>query len=96
MTFRIKYKGKPTDPIQESAKTVDHPTNGAKYKIVLDNVDFKYKIYDIAAGDMPPVKYGHGTSRHKVMIGVKNALEELGFKMEKEPRPNRKKGVSNA
>lgn len=83
---RIKYKGKADDKMQESAILYYHPTNGAKYKIVLNNVDNTFAIFDVNAENMPPVKTGKGVNRLKNMMAARDALETFGFEFTREPR----------
>ena len=87
MSQRIRY-GKVVDGITRSVKTFNHPTNGEKYIITLDETNKKFVITE--AQTNLELASGAACNLHQVKIKAKKALENLlGFVFEVEDRSSR-------
>lgn len=81
MTTRIRY-GKPVDGVSVSVKTFQHPTNGARYKIFLNDLERLFWITEELSG--LKVADGRAVNMHQVKIKAKLSLEKLGITFSKE------------
>lgn len=85
--MRIRYRKTRTEGTLESVRRYQHPTNGARYKILIVLPEHKWMIVDdnselIAAS-------GLRVHRHKLKIDVREALEKLGVVLETDSRSKR-------
>lgn len=71
----------------ESVKTFNHPTNGARYKVLLDESSSSWYVVDAEGGAV--AKTGQEASFHKVKKAAKAALEALGIEFSAEARTKR-------
>lgn len=68
----------------ESVKTFNHLTNGARYKVVLEESSGTWFVLDAEGGTV--AAKGQETSLHKVKKAAKTALSSLGIEFSKEER----------
>ncbi len=71
----------------ESVKTFNHETNGARYRVLLDESTSSWFIVDAEGGAV--AKTGQETSFHKVKKAAKVGLESLGIVFKLEARVKR-------
>lgn len=86
MNSRIRYVKK-TDSRWESQKTYNHETNGARYKVLLDETAGSWYVVDAEGGTV--AAQGQETTFHKVKKSAKTALEALGVLFKAEARVKR-------
>jgi len=85
MSNRIRYAKTDQPYILRSVKDYQHPTNGGRFYILLNEEKLAFKIYDDVA-EMVAVQ-GTAVSLHKLKIAAKDALVKLGIGgFEKEER----------
>lgn len=71
----------------ESQKTYNHPTNGARYKVLLDESNNSWYVVDAEGGAV--AKTGQENSFHKVKKAAKAGLASLGIDFSTEERVKR-------
>jgi hypothetical protein len=74
----------------ESVKTFNHPTNGARYRVVLDQDAGAWYVVDAEGGEV--AAKGQETSFHKVKKAAKKGLETLGILFTTEVRTVKSEG----
>jgi len=87
MAIRIKYRATGEPNTLQSIKRFAHPTNGARFKILLNTDKLEYSVVDEVVNVV--VATGESKSPHKLRIDVKNALVALGIELQKEERAKR-------
>jgi hypothetical protein len=83
MSSRIRYS-KLSDSRLQSVKTFSHPTNGARYKVVLDLAANQWLVIEDTTSLL--AASGHNNTLHNLKLDAKNALVELGVPFSKESR----------
>jgi len=83
MGTRIRYF-KNGDGLQQSKKTFQHPTVGARYIVLLNPDELTYKIVESLSETV--VGEGTATNFSTVKIKAKKKLEDLGILFENEER----------
>lgn len=68
----------------ESVKTFNHETNGARYRVLLEEASGTWYVVDAEGGAV--AAKGQETSFHKVKKSAKEALMSLGIVFSKEAR----------
>lgn len=79
---RIRYNK--TGDTLTSKQQFQHPTNGARYQVVINESQKTYSVVDTMAEML--VVQGEATNLHLVKIAAKKALMELGISFEAEGR----------
>jgi len=84
---RIRYKPTSEQGVLQSAKLFSHPTNGAKFKVMLNLNSMEYVIVD----SMADVVAASGEARTSALLklSARNALSQLGVPLPKEERVKR-------
>ena len=81
---RIRYTKTNQDGLLQSAQKFQHPTNGERYKILLNTNEHQWSVIedntDIIAAS------GHQKDLHRMKIEVKKALNQLGVNFSNETR----------
>lgn len=88
MSTRIRYT-KAKDGVSETVKRFQHPTNGARYKVVLNQNDFSFSIVETLSET--EVDFGKACNMHEVKKKAKKKLEGLGIEFEGEERDVKEK-----
>lgn len=81
---RIRYTQPNQSGILRSVKTYCHPTNGARYKVLLDMKGHKWSIVDDASERV--AASGIRVHPHKIRIDARDALAALGVLLPVETR----------
>lgn len=85
MNTRIRYRKTSEPNVVESVKKFSHPTNGARYKVRINQANLEYSIIEDTADVL--VQNGRAVNLHQVKIKAKNALVNLGIEFsERETR----------
>lgn len=82
MSSRIRYTQNGNR--LESVKTFNHPTNGARYRVILEEASGTWYVVDAEGGTV--AAKGQETSFHKVKKAAKTALQNLGITFTQEVR----------
>lgn len=86
-TTRIRYSKTNQDGLLQSVQKFQHPTNGARYKVMLNLTESQWLIIDDVT-DIP-VATGHHKDQHKMKLAAKKALTGLGVAFQTEARKER-------
>jgi hypothetical protein len=84
---RIRYVKTQDPDVMVAKKILYHPTSGAQYRVQLNMRDLKWQVLDYMSSMV--VCEGTATHPHKLKIGVRNALVELGVQLQMETREKR-------
>jgi hypothetical protein len=84
---RIRYVKTQDPDVMVAKKILYHPTSGAQYRVQLNMRDLKWQVLDYMSSMV--VCEGSATHPHKLKIGVRNALVELGVQLAMETRVKR-------
>lgn len=91
MSERIRYEATNIEKTQwKSVKAYQHPTNGARFRILVDKIESKWTILDEVGERVAST--GHKTHEVKLLKDAREGLEQLGVTLHTEKRsPRRKK-----
>ncbi len=89
---RIRYQKTSEPGILVSTKQFQHPTNGARYQVSLDEANQKFTISEVMSNTV--VAEGRAVNNHQVRINGKKKLEELGISFGEEQRTVKTKAVA--
>lgn len=84
---RIRYFKTNQSSVIQSVKTFQHPTNGARYKVRINEGELEYHVIEDMSDTVSAS--GRAANLHQVKIKAKNALQELGIEFEREESRNR-------
>lgn len=88
MNTRIRYRKTSEPNVVESVRKFPHPTNGATYKVRINEANLEYHIIEDTADVL--VQNGRAVNLHQVKIKAKNALAQLGIEFAEEGTRMRK------
>lgn len=88
---RIRYRKTRQEGVLESVQRFNHPTSGARYKVLLNLTEHKWMVVD----DNSDIVAASGlrTHQHKLKIDAKEALMKLGVEFTLESRNTKGKLV---
>jgi hypothetical protein len=95
MGTRIRYRKSGEAGIIESVKRFPHETNGATYKVQINEPELAYRIIEDTSNTI--VASGRAVNLHQVKLKAKATLSGLGIKFdEREARQRKPKTVAVA
>jgi hypothetical protein len=80
MSTRIRYRKTGEAGIIESVKRFAHATNGATYKVRINEPELTYEIVEDTSSTV--VKTARAVNLHQVKLKAKSALVDLGIEFE--------------
>jgi hypothetical protein len=80
MSVRIRYFETNEPGIIQSVKMFQHPTNGARYKVRINEKELEYHVIEDMSDTVSAS--GRAANLHQVKIKAKKTLQELGIEFE--------------
>lgn len=80
MSTRIRYFETSTPGTIQSVKTFQHPTNGARYKVLISESEREFQVIEDMSNTVAAT--GRATNLHQVKIKAKAKLQELGIEFD--------------
>lgn len=91
---RIRYGKTNQDGLLQSVQKFQHPTNGARFKVLLNLTNHQWQVVDDVTDT--PAATGYHNNNHKMKLDAKKALSQLGIVFAPEARKERKQSVKAA
>lgn len=84
---RIRYRKTREPQLLESVQRFSHPTNGARYKVLLNMKESQWMVVDDKS-DLVAAS-GLRAKHHKMKIDARDALKKLGIELKVDERVKR-------